>query len=348
MSALIFRCFLIGALLILSSVVQAMPSSPRQDTSALGKPIRALHFVLMPGMKLSSAKWLVNRASEASFNTIVVQLAGGVRMRSLPKKSDEQAWTKKEFKEWLDYTKQKGIVVIPELKLLTHQNKLFEKRYPNLMYNHDTYDPRNKGVYEIVFPLLDEIIVLMAPPAIHIGHDESIGWKFKTKLGYIRPAKLRHGESALPAALFLNSVRTLKGYLDSKGIQTWMWGDMLMAPEEFPGMLAGHLHGTIDGYGKSLRDQIPKSVVIIDWHYSDKQKDFDSTAKLVSEGFSVIGSTWTRDDTTNNFSAFAARSGAMGMLATTWFYVPKKEWDVVERVISVSGKAFGKEFPDDK
>jgi hypothetical protein len=47
---------------------------------------------------------------------------------------------------------------------------------------------------------------------------------------------------------------------------------MLLSPAEFPGMLARHLHGA-DGY-VSIRANIPRDIVIVDWHYADKQADF--------------------------------------------------------------------------
>lgn len=36
------------------------------------------------------------------------------------------------------------------------------------------------------------------------------------------------------------------------------------------------------------------------------------------------------------------------MMAVIWIHVPKKEWDVVNRIIEVSGKASNQDFPDAK
>lgn len=41
-----------------------------------------------------------------------------------------------------------------------------------------------------------------------------------------------------------------------------------------------------------------------------------------------------------------AAPGAAGMMATLWYYVPRKEWDKTERIIRESGEAFSKDFPD--
>jgi hypothetical protein len=64
------------------------------------------------------------------------------------------------------------------------------------------------------------------------------------------------------------------------------------------------------------------------------------------EGFRVIGATWKKGRTIRNFSSFAAGHGASGMIATTWFHVQRREWDVVEKIIRTSGEVFLKDFPD--
>jgi hypothetical protein len=197
------------------------------------------------------------------------------------------------------------------------------------MFNKVTYDPRKEEVYKAVFPLLEEIISLIRPPAVHIGHDEAArhvgNW-------------IRTGEQALPADLFLQDVLRIHAYLKNRGIETWMWGDMLLSPDEFPGMLDRHLHGVMPGYGKALRTKVPRDVVICDWHYFDDQPDFPSLITMQKEGFRVIGSTWKRESTTRNFSRYAEKHGAYGMMATTWLKVG--EWDAVQEIINVSGEIF--------
>jgi hypothetical protein len=233
--------------------------------------------------------------------------------------------------------------IIPEIKLLTHQKKFFQRSYPELMYNASTYDPRKKEVYAKVFYLLDEIITLLHPDAVLIGHDEVAGHKEKSA------KKLRHaGEKMLPANLFLHDVLKIHDYLKERNIETWMWGDMLISPEEFPEMRQKALHGAASGYGKSLRDKLPRDIVICDWHYADKQSEFPSLAVFKKEGFRVLGSTWKKKKTIRNFSHYAALHGADGMIATTWVHVPRKEWSVVERIMKTSGDAFNKDFPDVK
>lgn len=285
---------------------------------------------------------MVDRAKQSGFNTVIVVITDGVRLQHAPWKPQMDAWTKQELKKWVDNTEKLGIEVVPELKLLSHQEKLFQGDYSELMYNKATYDPQNEEVYQKVYALLDEVISLINPKAIHIGHDEVVGWNKRHA-----QRKISNG-SPLPAKLFIEDTLALHGYLKKRGIKTWMWGDMLISPDEFPDMLGRNLHGSMSGYGKDVRGKLPKDIVICDWHYFDKQEPFSSLQTMVKEGFKVIGSTWKQEQTIKNFSRYASQNGAEGMIATTWFHVQKREWDVVERIIKVSGEQFLKDFPHSK
>jgi hypothetical protein len=198
-------------------------------------------------------------------------------------------------------------------------------------------------VYTKVFPYLDELIELIQPVAVHIGHDEVVGWN-----AWHAKKNLKPGEKMLPSELFLSDVLKIHAYLKKRNVETWMWGDMLISPDEFPNMLSRHLHGSVPDYGKALRDKLPKDIVICDWHYFDDQLDFSSLDIMQKEGFRVVGATWKKEKTTRNFSSYAAQHDAHGMIATTWFHVVLKEWDVVEDIIKFSGEAFSKDFPDAK
>jgi hypothetical protein len=323
------------------------PVSGNAETNALARPIRGLHFVLgprgpsRPAIAVGDAKALVSSAKRAGFNLIIVQIANSVRFDRGSQVLRPGAWSKEAFADFVEFARAQGIEVIPEIKLLTHQEKFFVNRHPSLMYNSVTYDPRQEGVYDEVLPLFDEIISVSHPKAIHIGHDEVAGFKRWSRKKWLEP-----GEDVLPAELFKRDVLRLHEYLEEQGVETWMWGDMLIAPDEFPAMLSKHFHGTLPGYGKSLRESLPRDIVVCDWHYEDDQLTFPSIEAVRKDGFRVVGATFENEQTVRNFSRYAAENGADGMIATTWFHVPRKEWDIVNRIISVSGAVFEKDFPN--
>ena len=272
-----------------------------------------------------------------------VLLTNGVQLDHAPRQPLPDTWSKQDFLSWVNDVRNQGLEVIPEIKLLTHQEKFYQDRQPGLMFNQSTYDPRKEETYQRVFSLLGEIIEAIHPKAIHIGHDEVAGINAGSKKKW-----LREGEEMIPAVLFLKDIFRIHDYLKQRHIQMWMWGDMLISPEEFPKMLSTHLHGFNPGYGKPLREKLPRDIVICDWHYFDDQVDFPSLSVMQTEGFRVIGATWKTEKTIRNFSRYGSQHGAYGMMATTWFHVQRKEWDTVDSIIRLSGEIFIKDFPNAK
>lgn len=298
--------------------------------------IRALH-VVAKNVSTADMKRLIDQARLHQFNLLILGLFNGVRLKSMPPfvKEGVITWSTDELRAITRYARENGIDVIPEIKFLTHQEHFLLQTKQRLMFNTTTYDPRKPEVYDIAFAVLDEVIELMHPKAIHIGHDELAGHGLKSRKKWLRP-----DEQVLPADLFLQDVERIHAYLKKRGVEVWMWGDMLISPDEFPGMFVNHLHGTASGYGKALRNKLPKDIVICDWHYFDEQTEFPSLAAFKAEGFRVLGATWKEPKTIRNFSRYAKRHGADGMIATTWIHVQRKEWDVVKRIICNSGEAF--------
>ena len=306
-------------------------------------PIRALHIDLH-GITVKKALSLVETAHDNGFNTLILLLGyndNGVKLNSYPVMTMKH-WSRESLFLLASRAKKLGLVVIPGLPLLTHQEIYFRGSQPERMFNCSTYDPRDKQVYKIVFGMLDEIIELLHPPAIHIGHDE-LRKEYKS---HKRPkwwnAEIQ--ETTLPADLFLQDVVSIHAYLKQRGVETMMWGDMLISSDEFPTVRNyDACNGDIPGYGKELRQKIPKDIIINDWHYS-RYSTYPSVDLFKAEGFRVLGTTFDNHAGIRNFSAYAKKHGADGMVATTWFYVQRGKWDVVDDIISHSGERFREDF----
>ena len=298
--------------------------------------IRALHFVLRR-VSLDVAVTLVDRARQARFNTIIVSLADAVNIRPdiVPLRAD--AMTKAEFQSFVAYARANGMNVIPGLPLLTHQQSFLKNRFPELMYNYSTYDPREPAVYELVFEYIDELIETMNPGAIHIGHDEIKGL---TPASRRNRKWMKEGEQPLPPDLFLQDVITLNDYLVARDVDVWMWGDMLISANEFPEMHKKNFHG-IQGYNE-LRNQIPKNIIIADWHYHHETKDFPSAKAFADAGHDVVGASWKNMNNIRLFAEYMADMGikGRGMIAGTFFHVQRREWGIVNPIIDESGHRY--------
>lgn len=310
---------------------------------AKAQSVRAVHVVLR-SLTVADTKRVIDMAVSAGFNTLIVDPRDQVRFKNFPGKVLRNAWSTDAFASVVAYARKQGLEVIPEVKLLTHQGQFFGDARPELMYDKETYNPQKKAVYDLVAAYLEEMITLIHPVAVHIGHDEVQGiYRVKNNPGYAK--------GMLPAELFYKDVVMLHDFLKERGVATWMWGDMLISKAELPGMATYHLNGA-GGYGGEVRKRLPRDIVICDWHYADEQDEFPSVDIFRDEGFRVLGATFRKPQTIRNFSRYAARHGAEGMIATTWF-VPGhasdkvvNSWEEMERIIRESGEAFRRDFPD--
>lgn len=325
---------LLCAMLFLCAGNWEVGEAAESPSASAEATMRIMHFVLTGAVPLERARGFVNEAQAAGFTAVQVLLTDGVQFEHAPWKPLSNAWTKAEFLSWVAYARAHGLEVIPEIKLLTHQEKFFQRHFPNLMFNSVSYDPRKEATYAVVLPFLDELIQALHPRAIHIGHDEAFGWT----VGQVSKW-LKLGEVMIPADLFLRDVIRIHDYLSGKSVDTWMWADMVLSPAEFPGAPTRYLHGIAAGYGKPLRDRLPRDIVMCDWHY-DEEGNVPSMAVMQGEGFRVIGATWKREATTRNFSRYALSRHAYGLMATTGLHVQQNDTELVNWIIQASGALF--------
>lgn len=287
------------------------------------------------------AKAAIDRMRRGHYNLLTLSISNHVRFAALENLANNGAWSIAAFEEVLRHARESGMEVIPELRLLTHQKEfLATGAYPELLYNEKTYDPREPGVYDIVFPLIDEVVATMNPSAIHIGHDEVYGV----------------GEGladALPADLFLDDTLRLHAYLTTKGVQTIMAGDMLLTPAEFPEMHPGSLNG--NAVYAALRSQLPKDIVICDWHYRQPPRGappvFPSMSTFIAEGFPVFGAGFQDPLVTDAFARHAVgmhHPRVRGMIATTWSLIRRgaqgppntDNWEAFDAILRDSAESF--------
>lgn len=301
--------------------------------------MRVLHLSLWP-CTIQDFNEAVRRARFVHFNTLIVLNLYGAELQSLQhlKIEGKTKWSSAEFQEMVRFAQENGLEVIPELKLLSHQKLFIKDSQPQYMYNKATYDPRKKELYEkIVFPAIDELLLLTGATKFHIGHDEVVGWK---EIHY-RKEILGKGEKQLPPELFLQDILTLHEYLKGKGVETWMWGDMLISKEEFPAMQdRADLNG-YNGYA-ALRKRIPKDIVICDWHYQGGQVSFPTALAFATNGNKVLGATWELQETTKNFTKYMEQlpQNGKGMIATTWYGLTSEKREEIQTIIRFSGETF--------
>ena len=304
--------------------------------------MRALHFSIR-NLSMPKLRMLTDKARRARVNMLIVWLADDVRFNSGAVIPRPTAISKEQLVSLKDYANASGMEFVPHLSLLTKQHRFFRDTRPELMYNNVTYNPALPELYELIFPYIDEIIETLQPAAIHIGHDEVEGVFPRSRREVMTKQKqkrrLKEGDKILPPWLFLHHVKKVNNFLTERGVETWMWGDMLLAKEDFP-EVGRNLNGFF-GYA-DLLPMLPANIVICDWQYWYTGTDFRTTRLFASKGHTVFGATWREFENIQNFSHFIAAMGQepRGMIATTWFLARQDDQEIVDRIIEESGRYY--------
>ena len=193
-----------------------------------------------------------------------------------------------KIKELVDYCKERGIEIIPEMPSLSHSDYLLT-RHTELAERKedifpDAYCPSNEGSYELLFDLLTEVIQVFKPKRINIGHDEfyTIGLCDKCK-----------GKN--PAELYADDIKKIHAFLKSKGVVTMMWADKFIytvdkkgkhwggAEKEVYHPKTGEYKETVPATNKAI-ELVPTDIELLHWYWSmdgQAEKDF------IARGFTV-------------------------------------------------------------
>ena len=223
----------------------------------------------------------------------------------------EYGMPKDEVRKILNTCADLGIEVIPLVMSLGHSQWIFETGH-NLDLAEDpdakwTYCVTNPRTYEFIYEIYAEALELFKPRYFHIGHDE-----------FHHVGRIPYRESSKPYTaeeLFMMDTMRHYEWFKERNVRMMMWGDILLAKEEGPDAC----HAASLEQAKETRRQIPKDVVIADWHYIDATPEKYTNLKAFhDDGFETIACTWDRPGNITNFAKAAAKNKSWGFLQTTW------------------------------
>ncbi len=171
--------------------------------------------------------------------------------------------TQEECRTLAAYCRSRGLKVIPECPSLSHVDFLV-LAYPELRErcedgHPDTYCPRHPDVYTYVFDILEEVIDVFEPEAVHIGHDETYS------IGICPRCK------GTPAyKLYAEDVIKIYSFLKERGIKTYMWGEKLLNARAGKERIGGAGHGIGTRHVPALfpcRDLLPRDITYLHWYW---------------------------------------------------------------------------------
>lgn len=246
------------------------------------------------------------------------------------------ALTKKDAEDLQIFARQLGMEIVPLFQCLGHQGwggsrSALLNAYPEFDETPDvpldaewpeifcrSWCPNHPEVNLVVSDLIEEMINAFFPRYFHIGMDE---------VYEIASDQCERCRGKDRAELFAKAVKDMYGYVkETHGIEMMMWGDRLLDAETF-----GYDNWEADTFGthKSI-DLIPKDVIILDWHYDEREKGYPTPSYLMEYGFRVMPACWFKENVAEQLFKQAKTEAEkrnltdnfFGKLVTSW-----NNWD---------------------
>jgi hypothetical protein len=204
-----------------------------------------------------------------------------------------QSWSKETFKL---------LTVYPELDLT-----------PNAFPNNEglycrEWDVTNPKVYEIVFPLMDELIDAFEVDGMHVGMDEVF---------LLTSEHSPNTKDKNPAEMYAKAVNDIYNHLViEKGIEMFMWGDRFIDAAKIE---YGEWDASANGTHPSI-DMIPKDIIICDWHY-EPMDEYPSIPMFIEKGFRVLPCSWHQVEASEKLIKYSLqfeKGKMLGHLYTNW------------------------------
>ncbi len=315
------RCGLITLVQLLRGRPGALEVRRCEIEDYASLPVRAVHFFSGRNARDLQIAMIRNILLPLKYNTLVYQCEY-IKWECAPELHHERyGMAKADAAAVIAEARRLGFEVIPLINTFGHCEWLLDNdTYRHLADNPErpyAYNPSDPRVYEICERIYEEALELFKPRYFHIGHDEVTLQGFPE-----RPENRKRGA----LNLFVEDTLHYYRWLQKRGVRTIIWGDQLLAPGEAPdAALAPDQH-----QAKWLREQLPKDILIADWHYAPAEvQSYMSLDILSKAGFDVLACTWYSPINIVRFAKAAAvahdtaleqkRAGkVLGLLQTTW------------------------------
>jgi len=283
----------IPVIIILIAGCSLLGKSAGPDSNEYWRALHILNFNTDEALvKLGE---IVPALAERGVNVIVLEIDYHYDFTSHPELRMDDYITKEGARKFAALCRKYDIRLIPQFQCLGHQS--WAKNtftlltvYPELdltpgafpgnegLYCRE-WDVMNPRVYEIVFPLIDEIVDGFQADAVHVGMDEVF------LLGSDLSPSTKGKD---PAMLFAKAVNDMYGHI----VKTRKW-EMLMWADRF-------IDGTKFNFGKweasengthPAIDMVPKDIIMCPWHYN-KRETYPSIPVFLEKGFRVLPASW--------------------------------------------------------
>ena len=293
------------------------------------KKWRGMHLYMPAPEKIEECKRLFDVLSFLKYNTIILEVGGTMELKRHPEVN--QAWmafcetvvrkfpggpqnfqwsdrywkdsthyenargkilSQDQVKNLVQYAKNLGFTVIPEIQALSHcyyltmahreiaedQDDLFP----------DTFCPMNEKSYQLYFEVAEEFLEVIEPEVVSIGHDEI------RVMGVCPICREKSGHE-----LLAYEINRLYDFYKARNIRILMWSDSVLQPfPKYHITRGGKETNKVDDYGRHYRlpmmyeaiDKLPKDILMQDWFYSQSPNTEEC---FLDKGFETIFGNFT-------------------------------------------------------
>ncbi len=292
---------------------------------------RAVHLRCGNRKSLNTVVDQLQLLARLGVNCIIMEVNYGFDYRTHPELiSGDDPIRADDAGRLVELCHSEGIRLIPQFQCLGHQSWAENTGplltvYPELDITPGAFpenagiycrewDPLNPKVYEIVLPMMAELIAAFQADALHVGMDEVF------LLGCDQSPSTRGQD---PAVLFTKVVNDLHTFLVAeKQVEMLMWGDRLLNGDDFD---YDEWESDFTGTAAAV-DSIPRDIIICDWHY-EPQERYESVKTLCEIGFRVLPAGWEKVEATLKLIRYSQElnhSLVLGHLFTNWSTKPEE------------------------
>ena len=255
---------------------------------------------------LYNFKRIVSFISRYKMNTYMPYIEDMIEFKSYPNIGKNRGvLTHLEIKELLKYADEHFVEVIPIFQTLGHyENILCQEEFIELadFPGAASLDVTNEKTYEFLETLLKEVFELFPSKYFHMGADESYDVGFGNSKSLVEQTSL--------AAVHANHYKRVYDICKKYDKEVMMYGDIILSHPE-------------------ILEQIPKDIIIVDWHYFPRFK-YPSTKLFKEAGFNYIVSptVWNFNaafpenflavPNIETFTREGINDGSIGMINSCW------------------------------
>ena len=317
------------------------------------KSHRGVHLYLPPPDEMDEFLRILDAIASLKYNLIILETGGGVEFDRHPEvnaawkrfcrevreypggpqgmQASESYWkdsthveicgsgvmSKKDLRRIVDHCAMLGLEIVPEIQALSHSYYL-TMAHPEIAerpYERwpDSYCPSCEESYQLYFELAEEVLEVIRPKRVSIGHDEV------RVLGECPRCRGKSGHE-----LLAYDINRLHAFYKEKGISIMMWGEMLQNFQTWKGVFAGGVGSDeqIDKYGRRYHmiptfeaaDMVPKDILLLDWYHA---RSHDTESGLAEKGFCEIYGNFHGQELAN-WEIRSRRPNVLGAEVSTW------------------------------